>query len=140
MRNPDLYICITSLRFPRCPIRNTFPATLFNPSPKLKLYLFHALRTISELSMLGGITTAVTVSLNHSSFCVQFFNPHASTASLNFFIHKRNIYIIWTRFNSERKNLMQFWFYLVALPNRVCRAITLSSPSSNIRSRAARNP
>lgn len=33
--------------------------------------------------MYGGTSTAVTVSLNHSSFWVQFFKPQASTASLS---------------------------------------------------------
>ena len=84
----------TSFRLPRCPILNTFPATLFRPSPKLKLYLFHPLRTISELSMYGGTSTAVTVSLYHSSFWVQFFKPHASTASLQYEIE------IWKYFES----------------------------------------
>lgn len=74
---------LTSLTWPRCPILKTFPATLLRPRPKLKLYLFHPLLTISELSIYGGTTTAVTVSLNHSSFWVQFFKPHASTASLD---------------------------------------------------------
>lgn len=75
---------ITSFRWPRCPILNTLPATLLRPRPKLRLYLCHALLTISELLICEGTITAVTVSLNHSSFWVQFFNPHASTASLHF--------------------------------------------------------
>jgi len=59
---------VTSFRLPRCPILKTLPATLLRPKPKLKLYLFHPLLTISALSMYGGTRTAVTVSLNHSSF------------------------------------------------------------------------
>ena len=82
----------TSLRWPRWPILKTFPATLFRPRPKLKLYLFHALLTISVLSMYGGTTTAVTVSLNHSSLWVQFFRPHASTASLQYQEKAHRIY------------------------------------------------
>ena len=131
----------TSLRFPRWPILKTFPATLFRPRPKLKLYLFHALLTISELSMYGGTTTAVTVSLNHSSFWVQFFKPHASTASLQQSreshgidnLGTKNIHIVLEP--TRRKNI-----HLVALPNRLCLAITCSSPSSKSRSRAALSP
>lgn len=100
----------TSFRLPRWPILKTLPATLLRPRPKLKLYLFQALLTISALSMYGGTTTAVTVSLCHSSFCVQFFKPHASTASLYAFrnVKSKSEELVLNKNRKQKTRMLKF--------------------------------
>lgn len=73
---------LTSFKLPRCPILKSFPLTLLSPTPRLRLYFFHATLTTSPLSNPGGTITAVTVSLVHWGSLVASFRPHAATARL----------------------------------------------------------
>lgn len=80
-RRASVVVC-TSFMFPRCPIRKSFPETSPSPSPRLRLYFFHAILITSPLSREGGTTTAVTTGLSHSGFFAHTFSPHALTAAL----------------------------------------------------------
>merc|ERR1712005_33940 len=50
----------TSFMSPRCPMRNTFPATFARPRPMERLYLLNAVFTISVELMCSGTFTTVS--------------------------------------------------------------------------------